>query len=182
MFESAIREYFNADTIVRTDRYELKVKLISDGKRPLSRARDYRAVALLFLSTNEIPFQEIADYVLLNIAQLGHERIGTVRCDWFVCSTRGGIYLHEALDTKENASYKMMKSRFCVINSESGTVSFGPGHAKNMPMTDRFASILAEYRQLPRQTWINQMNDALDECVGVVCGKKTLSHFTHPVV
>lgn len=172
MIESAIKEYFNADTIVRTDRYELKVKLNADSKRLLSRAHDYRATVILFLAGSDIPFQEISGYILQNIAQLGHERIGTVRCDWFVCSTRGGIYLHEALDTKENASYKMMRNRFCVINSENGTVSFGPGHAKNMPLSDRFASILAGYRQLPRQTWILQMNDALDECVAVVRGAR----------
>lgn len=173
MIESAIKEYFNADTVVRTNEYELKIKLISDKKRALSPAHDYRVIALLFLSTSDIPFQEIADYILLNIAQLGHERIGKVQCEWYVCSTRGGIYLHETLATKEHISYKLMKNKFCVLNTDNGSVSFGPGHIKNKPVSDRITSILDQYRQLPRQAWICQMNDALDECVSIVRGKRS---------
>lgn len=165
MIETAIKEYFNCDTSLQTERYELKIKIIHTKKKLFGLASFCEVNVLVFLRTNEIPFQEIAGHVAKQIDASDAIRKIRKRINWFVCSDKGGIYLYEALATKKNISFGKMKSRFIIINTDNGTVSLGPGHPKNGMLSDTIRSLLERFRLTQRDIWLGEMFAVFDACI-----------------
>jgi hypothetical protein len=94
-----------------------------------------------------------------------NDRKSAARCEWFICSDRGGIYLHEAIDTKRHRSYSKWHSRFTVLNTGDGTVTLSPGHAKNRGLTDELKEILATVYQQPWDIAVKRLDKALAKVV-----------------
>ena len=134
------------------------------SSRLKSRTGGKKGIVYVSLRTNEIPFTEIADEVLRYAATLGPARFGRIRLAWFVCSPQGGIYLHEALATKQNTRYGKAKHTFIVINTDNGTISLGPGHPKNGMLTDSMRSLLERFRLMQRDVWLGEMFGIFDAC------------------
>ena len=174
MITTAIKEYFNCKTSLLTERYELKIKTVIESKKLFGLASFCEINVLVILHTNEIPFREIADAVVkqingsdtLEIARKARKPLKTVTSlNWFVCSDKGGIYLYEALATKENIHYAKMKNRFIVINTENGTISLGPGHPKNAILSDTMRSLIERFRIMQRDVWLNDVFLVFDACL-----------------
>lgn len=81
-----------------------------------------------------------------------------------MCSEQGGVYLYEVLAVKEYRKYQTMTNRLIVINSLSGTVSFGPGHLDNHEISKKIHMLLEAYRYTPTNKWLNEMFSVFDVC------------------
>lgn len=81
-----------------------------------------------------------------------------------MCSEQGGIYLYEVLGIKEYRKYLTMINRLIVINSLSGTVSFGPGHMNNHEISEKIHMLLESYRLTPKNKWLNELFSIFDVC------------------
>ncbi len=94
-----------------------------------------------------------------------NKRKSAARCDWFICSDRGGIYLHEAIDTTQHRTYLKWHNRFTVLNTSDGTVTLSPGHAKNRGLTNELKDILVTAYQQPRDITIKRLDKALTNII-----------------
>lgn len=94
-----------------------------------------------------------------------NDRKSTARCDWFICSDRGGIYLHEAIDTKQHRAYLSWHNRFTVLNTSDGTVTLSPGHAKNRGLTNELKEILITAYQRPWDITVKRLDKALSNVI-----------------
>ncbi len=126
--------------------------------------------AYVRLDTNEIAFREAAGRIMSAVGEALSGKAGRIRCNWFVCSESGGIYLYEAIAVKEHIRGKNMINRFVVVNSINGTVSFGPGHLENAPYSRRLADVLGQCRATPPDLWKRRMFDIFDGMQGVLRG------------
>jgi len=165
MIEKAIKEYFHCESSLMTPRYEVKIKVTRTGKMIFGLLPFCEANVLLFLRTSEIPFQEIAAEVAGLINASAALRDSRKTLNWFVCSDMGGIYLYEALATKENKSFGKMKNKFIVINTGNGTISLGPGHPKNGVLSDMMWSLLERYRITQSDSWLGEAFMVFDACL-----------------
>jgi hypothetical protein len=162
--EDALKQYFDAESLIDNRQYELRVKVI-DRKRSFFHPFAAPGLSVLvILHTSEIPFQEMAGHINRHFVS-GQIKGAQSRCCWFICSDRGGIYLHESIETKENRKYLGMKNRFIVLNSGNGSVSFGPGHVRNRPVSERMRLLLEQYRLIPASVWRKKMFSLLDFCL-----------------
>lgn len=167
MLSDALHRYFNGIALVANRRYEVSYR-VTGRKKSLFGGRDsYTVDALLLLLTSEINFPEIADRLLAGIERSGG-KIRTVSCNWIVCSERGGIYLYEAIATKENRKYRAMRSKFLILNTEDGTVSFGPGHIENQGHTNMMKFLIDNQREMAEATWNSEFDKAMDHCLGIL--------------
>jgi hypothetical protein len=151
MLDTVLKEYFENGRAFSTDTAEVYCRIIGRGKglfRPKMEAN-----ALIVMKSDEINFHQIADALLKNLRPVDSEKKTGVTCRWIVCSDRGGIYLFEAIATKDNITYKNLKSRFVVLNSLDGTVSFGPGHILNGRYSDRMREMIESSRTQNRAKW-----------------------------
>jgi hypothetical protein len=157
---SALREYFDAGPVATAEGYELYCRVI-ERRRGLFGAERLSVVALVILHGTEIDFCGYANAVVKAVTLGGHKP-PRVSCTWLIASDHGGIYLHEAIDTKENRRQASLSSRFIVMNTGDGTVSFGPGHRDNGPASDRMRRLIGEYNAIPRDQWRRLFAQALD--------------------
>lgn len=151
MLNAALKEYFGNDCAFSTDTSGLYYKTVRQSNGLLYPKLELNA--LLVMKKSEINFRQGADELLKAISPVASGKKPRVSCRWIVCSDRGGIYLHEAIATKGNASYKNLKSRFIVVNSLDGTVSFGPGHILNGRYSDRMRALIECARTRDRARW-----------------------------
>jgi len=168
MIKTALNEYFHCESSLITPRYEVKIKITRAEKKLFHLASFCEINVLVNLHTNEIPFREIADEVARLVSEsdaLRGVRISRKRINWFVCSDKGGIYLYEALATKENVRYGKMKNRFIVINTDDGTISLGPGHPKNGMLSETMRSLLERFRVMQKDVWLGEMFMVFDACL-----------------
>lgn len=152
MLDAALKNYFANDCAFSTDTAEVYCRIIGRGKglfRPKMEAN-----ALLVMKSDEINFHQVADTLLKNLLTVDSEKKTEVTCRWIVCSDRGGIYLFEAIATKDNIAHKKLKSRFVVLNSLDGTISFGPGHILNGRYSDRMREMIECSRTQNRAKWL----------------------------
>ena len=168
MIEAAIKEYFHCESSLMTPRYEVKIKIARAGKMFFGLMPFCEIHVLVMLRTSEIPFQEIAEEAVrqlnssesLRFARKTHKTI-----NWFVCSDKGGIYLYEALATKENKAFGKIKNTFIIINTDNGTISLGPGHPKNGTLSDSMRSLLERCRIMQKDIWLGEMFMVFDACL-----------------
>lgn len=167
MLSDALHRYFNGTPLIANRGYELSYR-VTGTRRSLFGGVDSRnADALLILFTSEINFPEIADHLLADLERSGR-KIRSISCNWIVCSERGGIYLFEAISTKENRKYKSMRNKFLILNTEDGTVSFGPGHIENQGHTNMMKFLIDNHREMAEATWNSEFDKAMDHCLGIV--------------
>ncbi len=151
MLAFLLKELFPYGAQGDSSEYEVRYQSPSLA-RTLFRRQRTRVNALLVMKTSEIHFQRACADLLSSLRSIGPVA-ETVDCSWLVCSDRGGIYLYEAIATKENARSIPFRNGFVIINSGDGTVSFGPGHEKNGRFSRRMADLLDSYRSLPLGEW-----------------------------
>lgn len=153
MIGEAIRDLFQSACPISSAGYDIAFQKIVRGERFCFFPGKGSLNALLLLKSSEIDFQSISEDLLRSPEIADEARGRKIRCNWLVCSERGGIYLFEAIATKENRSRGNMRNRFIVLNTGDGTVSFGPGHEKNMQYTQRMRDLISSYRSLPPAVW-----------------------------
>lgn len=167
---SAMKEYFNVESSIQSDKYDLYIKILNKRKSIFGLSILYQVNVLVILYTNEIPFQEIANCVEKRISDVATEKKYRTICNWFVCSEQGGIYLYEAISTKENVYFKNMKNIFTIFNTCNGNVSFGPGHVHNMVISEKIGILLEQYRILEKKVWLNKLFNVFDLCFSIANG------------
>ncbi len=162
MLETALKEYFATEALRSDERSELLIRIVRSSEKRLWRTAFCEAQALLFLRSNEIPFQENADSLIAELTRSNEAGKKRIKCNWLVCSEQGGIYLHETIASKENRTYKGMRSRFMVLNKLNGVFSFGPGHILNEVVSARLKFLLENYRLLDRAKWLAELRSVMD--------------------
>lgn len=168
MLLTAMQEYFTPGSCWTMPGCELRMLPVRLKPAFLGLANTVEAAAYVRLDTNEIAFREAADRILSAVGDALPGKKGRIRCNWFVCSESGGIYLYEAIAVKDHTRFKNMINRFVVVNSINGTVSFGPGHIENTPYSRRLAEVLGQCRTTPRDLWERRMFDIFDGMQGVL--------------
>ena len=168
MIIGALKEYLNTDLEQTAADYELAVKVIKTRPKRLIFPAGCQVYVMAALAGDVIPFQEIADSIRNQIKNLYRIPKMVISCTWFVCSSRGGIYLHEALAVKENCKYQNMRNRFMVFNTENGTVSLGPGHIQNKAISERMHFLLEQARYVPHEKLLKEVFTVFDVCLAVL--------------
>jgi hypothetical protein len=149
MLDNALRTWFGKTNISRDAQYELYY-VVTGESRPLFFMRPRITVySLLILNTRTVPFTGAADTLLSELNTTAH-----IKCRWLVSSEGGGIYLYEAVATKSHALWRNMRNSFLVINSNDGTVSFGPGHRLNASYTERLNELVVNSRLYTEAEWL----------------------------
>jgi hypothetical protein len=159
-FRNALLKGFNPEAIVEDPDFVL-ARRTSGSRKTLFGRVDLEVQALLFLSTDTIDFPK---YLGALRASLGQARHGRIACSWIVCSGRGGIYLHEAVSTKENMRLDGVRSRFAVLNTCDGGLSFGPGHPANKGVSGLMRSCLEDLRAAPGPSGEKRLEGLLSLC------------------
>ena len=168
MLIPALRRFLAAPPLVATPAYELSYRLLAERRR-LFGGRRYELLVLLILRGDEINFPEIAGRIAEDLSRRGEPRF-SVEARWIVSSDRGGIYLYEAMATKENRKFGPMRSRFMVLDHADGTVSLGPGHLDNERFSRAMAYLIENQRRMPEAEWRRIFEGALGDCLGRIGG------------
>ncbi|HOX31006.1 MAG TPA: hypothetical protein PLB91_01675 [Spirochaetales bacterium] len=168
MLIPALRRYLEAPPLVATPAYELSYRLLAERRR-LAGGRRYQILALLILRGEEINFPEIAGRITEDLSRRGAKRF-SIEARWIVCSNRGGIYLYEAVATKENRKLGPLRSRFLVLDYADGTVSLGPGHLDNERFSRAMAYLIERQRTMPEAEWRRAFEGILGECLARLGG------------
>lgn len=160
MLESALRKCFDGVLIEKTAADELlyRVKAVHTGILTGSRIS---MSAMVLLYTKEINFQKLADKVIETVTNSHRITSRHISCTWLFCSESGGIYLHEAIATKENKRHKGMRNRFVVVNTLNGTVSFGPGHRDNQKASDTIRALFDKSKVMPLAQWEQAFSEVI---------------------
>ena len=163
MIIEALIQYLNPKFISKSRQYRLGCEIVKRREGLIKIIAPDKANILLILNSNEIAFSE---YLAILKDYLCNEKcIGKVQCNWFVCSSKGGIYLYEALATKENIRNMNLINRFIVFNVEDGTISLGPGNVLNKLVSERMAYLLMQINEYPKEVVIKEMKNVFDLCV-----------------
>jgi hypothetical protein len=167
MLSDALHRYFGGTVLIANQGYEVSYRITGTKKSLFDDRNSYNIDVLLFLFSSEINFQEIADHVIADIERRG-KKIKALACNWVVCSERGGIYLYEAISTDENRKYKSMRNKFLILNTDDGTVSFGPGHIENQGHTNMMRFLIDNYRGMAEGTWNSEFDKTMDHCLSIL--------------
>jgi hypothetical protein len=141
-------------------------RVTRSGRSLFSGRHSFEVEALLILSGKDIDFREGADALLADLESRFGE-VGRVGCCWIVASEHGGIYLHEAIATKENRRYGHMANRFMVLDVQDGTVSFGPGHVDNRDCSEAMRYLIDRRRTMAEATWNHEFDQLLGRCLSI---------------
>jgi len=166
MLSDALHRYFDSNVLFTNQRYEVSYRITRARKAALGDKYTYNIDVLLLLFTREINFQEIVDHVIADIERQ-EKSIKSIIGNWIICSERGGIYLYEAVSTKDNRRYKATRNRFFVLNTEDGTISLGPGHIENQGHTKMMKYLIDNYRGMPEATWNREFDEVMDHCLNI---------------
>jgi len=164
----ALKQYIHGESILNNEKVSVEISIQNKSSSLLFKKANYILNIVVFFKTTEIMFLEAQKAVYNYLITFKQEKIGKVTANWFVCSEQGGIYLYEVLGVKEYRKYLTMKNRFIVINSISGTVSFGPGHLDNHEISEKIHMLLETYRLTSKDKWLNQMFSIFDVCKQVL--------------
>jgi hypothetical protein len=156
----ALLDGFHPEAFIQEPDFALARRTAGTRKTLFGRV-DLELQALLFLWTDTIDFPK---YLRALRASLGQARYGRIACAWIVCSARGGIYLHEAVSTKENMRLDGVRSRFAVLNTCDGGMSFGPGHPANKGVSGMLRSCLEDLRAAPGPSSGKRLENLLSLC------------------
>ena len=167
IFLDAIKNCFEPVTTVETLRYELRLTVQNIKNYLFSRSLVYSLKAIVLLNSNDIPFQEMADEIISRVSLLTTSPVKKIICTWFVCSDKGGIYLHEAIAAGKER-YGILRNTFVVFNTENGNVSFGPGHPRNFEMSRKLVDLLEQHKTRSRELWLHDMGVFFKDCGSIL--------------
>lgn len=156
---SAATEFVAGTSLACGPGYALRARLLR-GPGPLFRPAE--AVAFLAVTGTVVPLAQAVAELRAFLSESGGRRI---RCRWFLLSDRAGIYLHEAITQDPAWKQAGLKNRLCVVGSDSGTVSLGPGHPRNRALSERFRALLEGYRLANRGQWNREAADLFALCL-----------------
>jgi len=180
IFATAMKEWFGAGPLIEMDTQDIGVRILDVRRSFPGCGTTVEVAALVFLHASEIRFQETESLIREAVREKAGDKKIRVVCDWFVCSERGGIYLFEALASRENIQSSKMKNRFAVFNSYSGTVSFGPGHIRNTGASEKLTTLLERHTSTPPVIWNAEMHALFTSCLDVTRKKSMASGFSMP--
>lgn len=161
MIEQFAQNWFPGTPFTENDGYSLSLFIVSRKKQRITGRETLSMRVLVCLHGNEINFPAMAQEVL-NHPEIVRDKVRRIDCKWIVLSGQGGIYLYEALATKDNVRYEGMKNRFLVINSEDGAFSFGPGHALNRDYTETMQDLLMRMKTIPPAVFVRKFESILE--------------------
>jgi len=160
----ALKQYIHGESILENEHVSVEISVENKSSSSLFKKTNYVVSIMVVFKTTEIMFLELQKAAYNYLLKFKQEKIGKVTATWFVCSEQGGIYLYEVLAVKEYRKYLTMTNRFIVINSLSGTVSFGPGHMYNHEISEKIHKLLETYRLAQKNKWLNEMFSIFDVC------------------
>ena len=160
----ALKQYIHGESILDNEHVSVEISVENKSSSSLFKKTNYVVSIMVVFKTTEIMFLELQKAAYNYLLKFKQEKIGKVTATWFVCSEQGGIYLYEVLAVKEYRKYLTMTNRFIVINSLSGTVSFGPGHMYNHEISEKIHKLLETYRLTQKNKWLNEMFSIFDVC------------------
>lgn len=167
MIQDALCRSFGNRILPLRNGLGLCYRVTKSGNLPFSARHSVEVEALLILSGKDIDFREAAEALLAGLAaQVG--KVGRVRCSWIIASEHGGIYLHEAVATKENRRFGPLASRFMVLDVLDGTVSFGPGHIGNRDCSEAMRCLIDRRRTMAEAVWNHEFDTLLGRCLAVL--------------
>ena len=168
MLVHSLCEYYENNVVLNNSLYLVAYKVHKSRKTILGNKRIFNIDALLVLKTNEINFTGIVGIVHNDIIKRhNYENIG-ILCNWLVCSERGGIYLYEAISTKENQLIGNIKNSYMILNIIDGTMSFGPGHIKNQEYSRIFNYLIENERSMNQVSWRNELYKLLNYSFDII--------------
>jgi hypothetical protein len=167
MLIRALSEYIDGNILIGNSKYEISYRITRVRKAFIVSRHTYYADILLHLLLDEINFMEIAEHVKNDIEKQDRH-VNRIICNWIVLSNRGGIYLYEAIASKENKKCGIMANHFMIINSEDGTVSFGPGHGENYDFCRMMKFLMENHRILPEIIWKNEFEKTMDHALEII--------------
>jgi len=160
----ALKQYIHGESILDNEKVSVEISVENRSSSLLFMKTNYVVNIVVDFKTTEIMFLDLQKAVYNYLLKLEQDKIGKVTANWFVCSGQGGIYLYEVLAVKEYQKYQTMTNLLIVINSLSGTVSFGPGHLDNHEISEKIHMLLEAYRYTPTNKWLNEMFSVFDVC------------------
>jgi hypothetical protein len=138
--------YFDSDPIELEGGSEVVLKVREARRLPLFRERRCKVALLYLLDGREVNVQAAADRAIASLlAEAGGDRI-RVEADWLLLGHGAGIYLHEAIATRENKSYRGMLSDFALLDLDDYGVCIAPGKLENKVLSERMAFLRSSYR------------------------------------
>ena len=142
IIEGFFRETFFAKArIVENSPLDMRYLVTKRKTLFMRNAESIELMVLVSLESNEINFVELVKQLLIdfhftdgqNERKLSKK---SFRVGWIMCSDSGGIYLWEALETKEHRRLQGAAHAFTVVNSVTGAVCFTPGAIENRRVGD----------------------------------------------
>lgn len=167
MIQDALRRSFGNRVLPLRNGLGLCYRVTRSGTSLFSARRSFDVEALLMLSGKDIDFREGAEALLADLESQGG-KIGRARCSWIVASEHGGIYLHEAIATKENRRLGPFANRFMVLDVLDGTVSFGPGHIGNRDCSEAMRYLIDRRRTMAEAAWNYEFDTLLGRCLDIL--------------
>lgn len=138
--------YFDSDPVALDDGSEIVVKIREEKPLPLRRERLYKVALLYLLDRREVNVQAAADLVIARLRSEAEGESIRIEADWLVLGHGAGIYLLDALATKENKRYRGMINDFAVIDLDDYGVCITPGKMENKILSGRMAFLRANYK------------------------------------
>ena len=175
MLEKALIEYMSCDSLISKDDYTIKYKITDFKKSIVTKRIKVQITLLVIFHNNTINYQDVLNTLLEDLKRNKTDKILSITCNCLVSSERGGIYLFEAISTKENRNYKSINSKFVVINSDNGTVSLGPAHIENKNITEKIQKLIEQSREIPKNLWIQEFSKIVDLCIEIAKTTKRLN-------
>ena len=156
----ALVKYLGGENISGSAGWDLFVS-VTEKRTLLGGSPEIRAV--LVLREETLFLQEIRGTMDRFIRE--NKWKGNPRVYWFLLSSRGGIYLHEAVTGDPAWKKDPRRNRLCVINPGNGTVCLRPGHIQNRVISERTAFLLGQYRFSPPEVWEKEIRTVFDVCL-----------------
>lgn len=164
MIEKALLEYLQPVLQKNTQLFSLSCPEWILSKKRFLLGKEYVFSIMLVLHTDLIPMEMLFQELDKLFKEIGLNPKCQKKIQWFVLSSRGGIYLYESIAVKEHKKNKKMRNRFIIINTENASVSFGPGHKKNTTASQKLFSLIQNSRFFRREEWLSKMFDFFSIC------------------
>lgn len=166
--------YFGSVPVALGGGNEVVVKIREERPLPLRRERLYKVALLYSLDGREVNVQAAADRVISLLRSEAKGDDVRVEADWLVIGHGAGIYLLEALATKENKRYRGMVNDFAVIDLDDYGVCVAPGSIENKVLSERMAFLRSSYRPEFKQDFEREILLLLDVLLALLDDMKCL--------
>lgn len=157
MLVKALKEYTACTTVYKNSEYDLFVSSKLEYRKNILHIKKHFARVIVDLKHTIVPLDSLLQTLQSHYSRTEYKHYKNIQCLWYVCSPHGGIYLYETLAVKEAKKTGKLHNSFIILNSDNGTVSFGPGHKYNKELSIRLGKILEASRFFTREKWLEQI-------------------------